>query len=284
MPYQALTGLPNTLSIKHCAIRAIQMNGIYKTLFGERCLYPVIGNYIGGKTRHINHFEDLLRECETFGEPFCGGAAVFCFMYNHRRARRFILNDINPDLMSIYSSISTEVKQFTRILKPHLENWQTLPINNDIYDRHGKKMRRSQYRRRQPNDPEFDRRDYYYYVRDCEYMLRPFPATLLFLMQVAHNGSISNKRGELFGEFQSGCGDCTKNYIFDEENIYGWHEALQVTTLMNGDYTSIDLSQLRQALIYADPIYRNAFHYNQPTPTDQQLMEILALRCFMWVA
>lgn len=66
-------------------------------------LYP----YPGGKRGYIENISPYLQLTDTYVEPFFGGGAVFCFMYNLGRAKQFIINDAQSELMKIYRDIQS---------------------------------------------------------------------------------------------------------------------------------------------------------------------------------
>lgn len=57
--------------------------------------------WAGGKFNYISQLSKDLPEYEHYIEPFCGSAAL-CF---HLQPKCFTLNDSNPDIMNVYSSI-----------------------------------------------------------------------------------------------------------------------------------------------------------------------------------
>ena len=60
-----------------------------------------ITKWAGGKFNHLHNLSYELPEFEQYIEPFCGSASL-CF---HLQPRTYIINDINPDIMNVYSSI-----------------------------------------------------------------------------------------------------------------------------------------------------------------------------------
>ena len=66
--------------------------------------------FAGGKTQYIKYFSQYLQPCETYVEPFIGGGAVFCYVVNHERATKFIINDENRELMRLYADIKSNPK------------------------------------------------------------------------------------------------------------------------------------------------------------------------------
>ncbi len=236
---------------------------------------PAFRRYVGGKQSHLPNFKKLLLPCQTYYEPFCGGAAVYCYMVSNNLAKNYVINDNNPDVVLIYQSLRDAPKEFIEEAQHYAHARDVLPINNPHQTFGKSTKRRSKFSRRSPADPEFDRRDFYYYLRDWKYPRIPSPALLYVLMQLGYDNIISNDNGEEFGYFASGCGTCIKAFSVDTDNLWRWHKALQHTTILNLDYSQIALPDDRRVLIYCDPIYRSADHYNQLTPTDQEFHQML---------
>jgi len=245
--------------------KVVQCDGMMK---------PIFRNYVGGKRGHIKHFKHLLAPCTTYVEPFCGAAAVYCYMQSNGLANKFILNDNNPDLILIYSEMKNNFNKFVKDVQYYANMWNCLPFESYDAEKNNA-LRRSKHRRRTPESPEFDRKDCYYYLRDWEYVRRPLPAILYVLMQISFKGVIDNQNKEQFGYFATGCGMCSRTLVVDMDNLHLWHKALQSTTLLNLDYKSVPIPDNGDTLIYCDPIYRNASHYNQDTPTDACLYQML---------
>jgi site-specific DNA-adenine methylase len=69
----------------------------------------------GGKTRIANKLLALLPPHETYVEPYAGGAALF---WRKAPSKREVLNDINPDIMSVYQFLQkasdAELEEFAR--------------------------------------------------------------------------------------------------------------------------------------------------------------------------
>ncbi|MEI6987372.1 MAG: DNA adenine methylase, partial [Rhodospirillaceae bacterium] len=64
--------------------------------------------YAGGKARSLKHFSAHLQKTGTYVEPFIGGGAVFCYMHNYGLAERFIINDHNTELTTLYADIKAD--------------------------------------------------------------------------------------------------------------------------------------------------------------------------------
>lgn len=64
--------------------------------------------YAGGKRRSVKFISKYLRKTNTYVEPFFGSGAVFCHMVNKSLASKFIINDINKNVIGIYEAIKND--------------------------------------------------------------------------------------------------------------------------------------------------------------------------------
>ena len=61
--------------------------------------------YAGGKQKSLKYIAEYLKPTGTYVEPFFGGGAVYCHMYNRRLAKRYVINDRRADIIGIYLSL-----------------------------------------------------------------------------------------------------------------------------------------------------------------------------------
>ena len=72
--------------------------------------------YLGNKSRHLRHIIPHLPEdisSRTYVEPFVGSGALFI----HIQPRKWIINDINEDLINVYNAIKSDAKQVVKNIK-----------------------------------------------------------------------------------------------------------------------------------------------------------------------
>ncbi len=188
--------------------------------------------WAGGKGQLLAQLEPLLPE--TFGryiEPFLGGGALFFHLRNRERlADGAILNDSNPELMTCCRVI---------------QDPETLPA---LIKRLGEHARHA-----------LDA-DYYYAVRawDREPGFRERSpveraARTIFLNHACYNGLYRLNRS---GQFNVPYGKWRRPpRVFDEDNLWACHRALQGVTLVAEDFEAC-LGRARAGdLVYLDPPY-----------------------------
>jgi DNA adenine methylase len=223
--------------------------------------------YMGGKRGKVSHFAHILTKCKVYIEPFCGGASVFCHMYNSNKAERYILNDTISHVVNIYKSVKEDPHRFIQSYRDIVERWNSLPpvVTQDgvVYltrsDYSGDDDRRSsKVLYRDISDSAFDRKDYYYYLR-AAYQGNSDPATFCLILNACFDGGVQFQNKDIAGAFTQGVGNPFREYACDENNILAWHEALQITDIYNFDYRDIPLPNDDDVLIYCDPPYRNVF-------------------------
>lgn len=181
-------------------------------------LKPLI-KWNGGKSDELKYIIPHLPTFNTYIEPFVGGGSLF--FYLNRYQQQNIINDIHPDLISLYQSI---------------KNGHA----NDIYSL------MSQY----PNNEKT-----YYYIRD------QFPVTNLieqafvffYLRKTCYRGMLRyNKQGKFnisFGRY--------KTYNFEILKNEHYHRLLNNTDIYNCDFMKLfdKYGQDPQSFIFLDPPY-----------------------------
>jgi DNA adenine methylase len=77
--------------------------------------------WAGGKNKMIPKYQAQpgipLSGYDTYVEPFFGGGAMMIHVYeNNPTVKRFVMNDINPEIVGIYRAIKSDLANFlTRI-------------------------------------------------------------------------------------------------------------------------------------------------------------------------
>ncbi len=69
---------------------------IFKWAGGKRKLAPLLADIV----------KEEASECKTYIEPFFGGGAVYFELYNNKLFEEAYINDIIPQLVSFYKTIS----------------------------------------------------------------------------------------------------------------------------------------------------------------------------------
>jgi DNA adenine methylase len=124
--------------------------------------------WAGGKTQLLDEIEQRLPhglstgEMDTYVEPFVGGGAVFFHIARtYPRFRRFLLFDVNQDLVNCYNAVKTNVEFVIDNLK--ILEKKFLARKNS------------------------SRKDFYYQIR-MEFNADRSPAKLIFLNKTCYNG------------------------------------------------------------------------------------------------
>lgn len=154
-------------------------------------------------------------------EPFAGGAAVSLALAD--RFERIWLNDLNDDLMNIYSSLQNAAKEY-------------IPMAAELFV------------------PETNNADTYYRLRDefntTESSLRK-AALFLYLNRHGYNGlcryNSSGKFNVPYGRY--------KNPYFPEAELRQAAEVLQKTNLTSMDFTDVMQQCGAGDVVYCDPPY-----------------------------
>ena len=177
---------------------------------------------------------------DTFVEPFFGGGAMMVHVYkNNPTVKKFVMNDINPEIVGLYTAIKTDVAKF--IARMDVLQAQYLPLSKE------------------------DRKKFYYDLRKeyttnwSQWNRTDEAATLYFLMKTGFNG-IWQTNQQSNGRFATPSGllnQTTKCY--DKDNVQEWHVFLQKVDIYCGDWSAC-VSQIEgTAFYFMDPPYRDSF-------------------------
>lgn len=192
---------------------------------------------------------------DTYVEPFFGGGAMMIYLaQNAPSIRRFVLNDINPEIVGLYRAIKTDVIGFMQECDQYCSVY--LPLNLA------------------------DRKRYYYDVR--QRYITDYPnwssikesATLYFLMKTAFNGIFQSTK-EAKGRFCTPSGLLNhKGSVYDRDNVLEWNQFLQRVDIYNGNWADC-LAVSDRAFYFFDPPYRDSFTQYAQTFTDQDHSDVI---------
>lgn len=198
--------------------------------------------WAGGKTRLLKKYkeQDVLPETfDSYIEPFVGAGAMFIWAYNKNPKARFVINDLNASIMSIYEAVRNDVDAFMKRVD-ELSN-EYLPLTKE--DR-----KVFYYKIREQHAFEFDNWNKTYEA-----------ATLYFLMKTGFNG-IWQINKNTNGRFGTPSGLLNhKDKVYDKENVLEWNKALQNCKLMTGDFRDTMSEASRGSYVFLDPPYRGSF-------------------------
>jgi len=216
--------------------------------------------WAGGKNKMIPKYQKTpgipLSGYDTYVEPFFGGGAMMIHIYkNNSTVKKFVMNDINPEIVGIYTAIKTDVSNF--IARMDVLQSQYLPMSKT------------------------DRKKFYYDLR-TEYTTNwqqwtstEESATLYFLMKTGFNGIWQTNQASN-GRFATPSGllnQTTKCY--DKDNVQEWNVFLQKVDIHCGDWSACVDAVDGKSFFFFDPPYRDSFtSYSQVFNDSHQLQLI----------
>jgi len=215
--------------------------------------------WAGGKNKMLKHYIPILpspleMNIKSYVEPFFGGGAMFIHIMKNHQPKEAYINDINPDIISIYECIKNNYDEFLKRVID-LET-QYLPMNME------------------------DRRKFFFEVRhnhayDYESWSKPYEsATLYFLMKTAFNGifQINKNTNNRYG---TPCGLLNqKDKVFDRDVVKWWNNVLQKVHISSGDWKT-NIPDIQDAFYFFDPPYRDSFADYGNSFGDEQLKELI---------
>jgi DNA adenine methylase len=213
--------------------------------------------WAGGKNKMIPKYLESpglpYKGYDTYVEPFFGGGAMMIHIAEHvPSVKKFILNDINPEIVGLYTAIKNDVTEFMSTCDALCAQYIIMP-----YD---------------------DRKKFFYEIRKKyteEYAdLTPTQeaGVLYFLMKTAFNGIFQSTIAAK-GRFCTPCGLLNhKTQVYDKENVLEWHTFLQNVDIFSGDWKDCVNKIDGTAFYFLDPPYRGSFtQYGQDFTDDKQI-------------
>jgi DNA adenine methylase len=189
--------------------------------------------WAGGKTQLLDEIEQRLPhglstgEMDTYVEPFVGGGAVFFHIARtYPRFRRFLLFDVNRDLINCYNTIKSDIAS----------------ILTELQKLEGRYLRAN----------ETARKDMFYRIRH-EFNRDRSPAKLIFLNKTCYNGLYRVNRNN---EFNVPFGGYENPTICDEENLEAVSVVLQNAEIIAADFEESEQYLNKHCFVYLDPPYR----------------------------
>jgi DNA adenine methylase len=220
--------------------------------------------WAGGKTKLIRKYKEknvLPTQFDSYVEPFLGGGAMFVWAYQKNPNAKFVLNDLNKGVMSIYRSIRDDHQGFLAHLDKMSSEYLSLPKGQadkaleKLHNKDWKKLYKINRCRR-----------YYYFKLRNEHAFdygawnpTKESAVLYFLMKTGFNG-IWQENKNTNGRFGTPAGLLNqKHKVYDKENILEWHYALQGVELLCGDFKDTSPYISKDSFVFLDPPYRGSF-------------------------
>ena len=200
--------------------------------------------WAGGKSKMLKKYAPHMPESfDQYVEPFFGGGAMYIWAFSKNPNAKFVINDCNASIMSIYQEIKHNLPAFKARLdmledqylcldKPARKAWFYALRHEHAYD-------------------------YGTWSKTVE------AATLYFLMRTAFNGiwQINKNTNNRFGT-PFGLGT-QKDKVYDRAVLDWWHNALQSTTVLSEDFESVVKKHAcERSFVFMDPPYRGSSQYN----------------------
>ena len=217
--------------------------------------------WAGGKTKMIPKYLENpgipLNGYDTYVEPFFGGGAMMIHIYEHSSAKRYVLNDINIEIVGLYKAIKSDVKQFILFTD----------FLSDIYLNLDNKESRKKF--------FYDQREKY--ITESEYTQwcpTQESAVLYFLMKTAFNGIFQTTK-KAKGRFATPAGLLNqKTSVYDKTNVLEWNKFLQKVDIFSGDWSQcVEVGD--RAFYFMDPPYRDSFTQYEQSFNDEAHKELI---------
>lgn len=169
----------------------------------------------------------LPRQCRCYGEPFCGSAALYWYLFGQAQQEKFYfqqarLSDRNPELINCYQMVRDRVEDLIEQLTEY----------------------------RQQHSETF-----YYHIRSLDqHQLEPLTraARFIYLNKTCFNGLYRVNRA---GQFNVPMGRYRNPQIFDPETLRQASIALQTVILSVADFQEVLTWATAGDFIYFDPPY-----------------------------
>ena len=214
--------------------------------------------WAGDKTKMMKHYAPFMpSKVERYVEPFFGGGAMLIKVMKEYSPTLVRINDINADIMGIYTAIRDDHVNFMNFMDSHSNRY--LPLSKD------------------------DRKKLFYEIREenawdhQKWSPTEQAAVLYFLMKTAFNGiwQINKNTNNRFGT-PSGLLN-QRDAIYDRDNVKAWNHMMNSTVCL---ITSADWSTVPHGdFTFMDPPYRDSFaDYNESFPDSELLKLIDALK------
>lgn len=190
--------------------------------------------WAGGKTQLISEIDKRLPhkeiesgQIDTYIEPFIGGGALFFHVVKkYPQLHRFLLFDINQDLVNCYNAIKSNVDMI-------------IAETQKLEDRYLR-------------GDETEHKEMFYRIRE-EFNLDRSPAKLIFLNKTCYNGLYRVNRKN---EFNVPFGGYKNPTICDEENLKAVSSVLQNAVITATDFKESEKYINKRCFVYLDPPYR----------------------------
>lgn len=193
---------------------------------------------------------------DTFVEPFFGGGAMMIHIYqNNPTVKKFVINDVNAEIVGVYTAIKTDVDNFVK--RMDALQAQYLPLS------------------------KVDRKKFYYDLRKeyttnwKQWNATDESATLYFLMKTGFNGiwQVNQSSNGRFATPSGLLNQTTK--VYDKDNVVEWNAFLQKVDIFCGDWSQCASAVQGSAFYFMDPPYRDSFTSYGQVFNDQAHIDLI---------
>ncbi len=195
--------------------------------------------WAGGKGQLLNKIRPLYpqglgNQINKYIEPFIGGGAVFFDIISSYKLDKYIINDINKELINTYKAIQQDIHSLLEYLSKITSYYKKLSI---------------------------EERDLFYYnirnkynnilLNSCINIEKA--ALFIFLNKTCFNGLYRVNRNN---QFNVPAGKYKDPAIYDKENLLNISQILQKAEILCGDFSTTNNYIDNNTFIYIDPPYR----------------------------
>ena len=195
--------------------------------------------WAGGKGQLLNKIRPLYpqglgNQINKYIEPFIGGGAVFFDIISSYKLDKYIINDINKELINTYKAIQQDIHSLLEYLSKITSYYKKLST---------------------------EERDLFYYnirnkynsivLNSCINIEKA--ALFIFLNKTCFNGLYRVNRNN---QFNVPAGKYKDPAIYDKENLLNISQILQKVEILWGDFATTSNYIDNNTFIYIDPPYR----------------------------
>jgi len=90
-------------------------------------MFKTLIRYAGGKSHALKYIYQRAPEYDTYIEPMVGGGSVFFYFKQLKPNKRYIINDIDKNLISLYRNVKNRPNEFIQETQKHIEMLNKMP-------------------------------------------------------------------------------------------------------------------------------------------------------------
>lgn len=195
--------------------------------------------WAGGKGQLLNKIRPLYpqglgNQINKYIEPFIGGGAVFFDIISSYKLDKYIINDINKELINTYKAIQQDIHSLLEYLSKITSYYKKLSTEerNLFY---------------------YDIRNKYNSILLNSCINVEKAALFIFLNKTCFNGLYRVNRNN---QFNVPAGKYKDPAIYDKENLLNISQILQKVEILWGDFATTNNYIDNNTFIYIDPPYR----------------------------